>query len=52
MTRLEEGSRTYAALLPPETLRNTGRKVRFFFRATGTAGREIHSEIYTVPVRD
>jgi PEGA domain-containing protein len=51
MTRLEEGTRTFAALLPPEVLRSSARQVRFYFKATGTAGREIYSEIYTVPVR-
>ncbi len=52
MTRLEEGTRTFAALLPPEVLRGSARQVRFYFKATGTGGREIFSEIYTVPVRD
>jgi len=26
--------------------------VRLYFKATGTAGRENFSEIYTIPVRD
>lgn len=52
MTRLEEGTRTFAALLPPEVLRSSARQVRFYFKATGTGGREIYSEIYTVPVKD
>jgi hypothetical protein len=52
MTRLEEGSRTFAALLPPEVLRNSARRVQVYFKATGTGGREIYSEIYTVRVRD
>ena len=51
MTRLEEGTRTFAALLPPEVLRSNARQVRFFFKATGTAGRETFSEIYTVRVK-
>ena len=52
MTRLEEGERTFAALLPPEVTRNSARQARFYFKATGTAGRELYSEIYTVPIRD
>ena len=52
MTRLEEGTRTFAALLPPEVLRSNAHQVRFYFKATGTAGRETYSEIYTVPVRN
>ena len=52
MTRLEEGTRTFAALLPPEVLRSSAKQVRFYFKATGVGGREIFSEIYTVPVRD
>jgi hypothetical protein len=52
MTRLEDGERTFAALLPAEVVRNTARQVRFYFKAAGTAGRELYSEIYTVPVRD
>jgi hypothetical protein len=51
MTRLEEGTRTFAALLPPEVLRSNARQVRFYFKATGTAGRETYSEIYTVRVQ-
>ncbi len=52
MTRLEEGTRTFAALLPPEVLRSNAHQVRFYFKATGTAGRETYSEIYTIPVRN
>ena len=53
MTRLEEGTRTFAALLPPEVLRSAGgRQVRFYFKATGAGGREMFSEIYSVPVRE
>ena len=52
MTRLEEGSRTFAALLPPEVLRNSARRVLVYFKATGTGGHETYSEIYTVPVHD
>ena len=52
MTRLEEGERTFAALLPPEVTRNAARQVRFYFKASGTAGRELYSEIFTIPIRD
>jgi len=52
MTRLEDGDRTFAALLPPEVTRNSARQARFYFKATGTAGRELYSEIYTIPIRD
>jgi hypothetical protein len=52
MTRLEEGSRSFAALIPNEVLRNGSKQVRIYFKATGTAGREHFSEIYTIPVRD
>ena len=52
MTRIEDESRTFAALLPPEILGNRGRQVRFYFKAIGAAGRELYSEIYTVPLRD
>jgi len=52
MTQIEDASRTFATLLPPEVLQNTARKVRFYFKAMGTGGREIYSEIYTVPLKD
>ena len=52
MTRLEESSRSFAALVPSEVLQNSAKKVRIYFKATGTAGRENYSEIYTIPVRD
>ena len=52
MTRLEDGDRTFAALLPPEVTRNSARQARFYFKATGTAGRELYSEIYSIPIRD
>jgi hypothetical protein len=52
MTRLEEGSRSYAALVPPEVLRSRVGQVRIYFMASGTSGHEIYSEIYTLPVRN
>jgi len=50
MTALDEHSRTFVALVPPEVLRNAARKVRVYFKAAGAAGRELYSEIYTLPV--
>ena len=50
MTRLDPGSKLFAALLPPEVLRNSGRQVRIYFKAVGAAGRELYSEIFTIPV--
>jgi len=52
MTQIEDASRTFATLLPTEVLQNTAHKVRFYFKAVGTGGREIDSEIYTVPLKD
>ena len=52
MTRLEEGSRSYAALVPPEVLRSKVGQVRIYFMGSGTSGHEIYSEIYTLPVRN
>ena len=50
MTRLDPSSKLFAALIPPEVLRNGGRQVRIYFKAVGAAGRELYSEIYTIPV--
>ena len=52
MTRLDEGAKTFAALLPPEVLRNSARQVKIYFKAVGAAGRELYSEIYTLPVKN
>ena len=52
MTQIEDASRTFATLLPSEVLQNAAHKVRFYFKAMGTGGREIDSEIYTVPLKD
>lgn len=52
MTRVDEASKSFAALLPPEVLRNASRQVKIYFKAVGAAGRELFSEIYTIPVRD
>jgi len=50
MTRLDPSSKLFAALLPPEVLHNSARQVRLYFKAVGAAGRELYSEIYTLPV--
>src|SRR5882672_5045286 len=50
MTRLDPSSKLFAALVPPEVLRNSGRQVRVYFKAVGAAGRELYSEIFTIPV--
>jgi PEGA domain-containing protein len=50
MTRLDPSSKLFAALVPPEVLRNSGRQVRIYFKAVGAAGRELYSEIFTIPV--
>ena len=50
MTRLDQSSKLFAALIPPEVLRNSGRQVRIYFKAVGAAGRELYSEIFTIPV--
>jgi len=52
MTRVEESSRTFAALLPATVTHNASRQVKLYFKAVGTAGREVFSEIYTLPVKD
>ena len=52
MTRIDDSAKSFAALLPSEVLRNASRAVRIYFKAVGTAGRELYSEIYTIPVKD
>ena len=52
MTKLEGGDRVFATVVPPEVLRNSARRVRLYVKATSTAGRELYSEIVTVPIRD
>ncbi len=52
MTRIDESAKSFAALLPPEVLRNASRAVKIYFKVVGTAGRELYSEIYTIPVKD
>ena len=52
MTQLDSGSKTFAALVPTEVLRNSSRQVKVYFKGAGAAGREIYSEIYTIPVKN
>ncbi|MBI4364319.1 MAG: PEGA domain-containing protein [Candidatus Latescibacteria bacterium] len=52
MTRIDEASKSFAALLPPEVVRNATRQVKVYFKAVGAAGRELYSEIFTIPVKD
>jgi hypothetical protein len=52
MTQIDEASKSYAALLPPEVLRNAARQVKLYFKGVGAASRELYSEIYTVPVKN
>ncbi len=52
MTQLDASSKTFSALLPAEVLRNSARQVRVYFKGVGAAGRELYSEIYTIPVKN
>ena len=51
MTKLEGGDRVFATLVPPEVLNNRLGRVRVYFKASGADGRELYSEIVTIPVR-
>jgi hypothetical protein len=51
MTRLEGGDRVFATLVPPEVMNNRLGRVRVYFKASGADGRELYSEIVTIPVR-
>jgi hypothetical protein len=50
MTRLDSDSKVFAALVPNEVLQNASRVVRLYFKGVGAAGRELYSEIVTIPV--
>jgi len=50
MTRLDSDSKVFTALIPAEVLQNAARQVRIYFKGVGTAGRELYSEIYPIPV--
>ncbi len=52
MTRIDASSKVFATLLPPAVLRNSARQVRVYFKGVGAAGRELYSEIYTIPVKN
>lgn len=51
MTQLEGGDRVYATVVPPEVAQNAGRRVRLYCKASGSDGRELFTEIVTLPVR-
>jgi hypothetical protein len=51
MTKLEGGDRVFATLVPPEVMNNRLGRVRVYFKASGADGRELYSEIVTIPVR-
>lgn len=51
MTKLEGGDRVFAAVVPVEVARNSARRVRVYCKASATDGRELYSEIVTLPVR-
>jgi hypothetical protein len=50
MTLLDSDSKQFAALVPAEVLQNAARQVRVYFKGVGAAGRELYSEIVTIPV--
>jgi len=52
MTRLEGGDRVFAGVVPAEVARNADRRVRIYCKSSGPDGRELFSEIVTLPVRD
>jgi len=52
MSKLTDGARTYAALVPDEVLKNQAGQIRVYFKATAAGGHEIYSEIHTIAVRD
>lgn len=51
MTKLEGGDRVFAGVVPPEVARNSAQRVRVYCKASATDGRELYSEIVTLPVR-
>ena len=50
MTRLSATRRPSRRSFRSEVLRNTSRQVRLYFKAVGAAGRQLYSEIYSIPV--
>jgi hypothetical protein len=51
MTKLEGGDRVFATLVPAEVLNSASGRVRVYFKASTPDGRELYSEIVTIPVR-
>lgn len=51
MTKLEGGDRVFAAVVPTEVAQNSARRVRIYCKASGSDGRELFTEIVTLPVR-
>jgi hypothetical protein len=51
MTKLDGGDRVFAAVVPNEVAQNSERRVRIYCKASGTDGRELFTEIVTLPVR-
>jgi hypothetical protein len=51
MTKLDGGDRVFAAVVPAEVAQNGERRVRIYCKASGSDGRELFTEIVTLPVR-
>ncbi|HTM00368.1 MAG TPA: PEGA domain-containing protein [Candidatus Omnitrophota bacterium] len=51
MTKLDGGDRVFAAVVPAEVAQNGDHRVRIYCKASGTDGRELFTEIVTLPVR-
>lgn len=51
MTKLDGGDRVFAAVVPAEVAQNSERRVRIYCKASGSDGRELFTEIVTLPVR-
>lgn len=51
MTKLEGGDRVFAAVVPSEVAQNSERRVRIYCKSSATDGRELFTEIVTLPVR-
>jgi hypothetical protein len=50
MSLLDSDSKQFAALVPAEVLQNAAHQIRIYFKGVGAAGRELYSEIVTIPV--
>lgn len=51
MTKLDSGERVFAGVVPTEVAQNGEHRVRIYCKASGTDGRELFTEIVTLPVR-